>query len=119
MAVRELPKDVLKMASGLISPFGLAGHCRQLCIVMIGVASPGRVVAAARAPAPHPGLRGRHQQVQRRGLLDGAGLGEGAAPHRVEHGAWGGARVTCLGLGSVLLCCVVLPVAGKAGAPSR
>ena len=31
MAVRELPKDVLKMASGLISPSGLAGHRRQLC----------------------------------------------------------------------------------------
>ena len=27
-----LPKDVLKMASGLISPSGLAGHCGQLCI---------------------------------------------------------------------------------------
>ena len=33
MAVRELPKDVLKMASGLISLSGLAGHRRQLCIV--------------------------------------------------------------------------------------
>ena len=33
MAVRKLPKDVLKMASGLISPSGLAGHRRQLCIV--------------------------------------------------------------------------------------
>ena len=32
MAVHELPKDVLKMASGLISPSGLAGHCRPLCI---------------------------------------------------------------------------------------
>ena len=31
MTVRELPKDVLKMASGLISPSGLAGHRRQLC----------------------------------------------------------------------------------------
>ena len=31
VAVRELPKDVLKMASGLISPSGLAGHRRQLC----------------------------------------------------------------------------------------
>ena len=31
MAVREPPKDVLKMASGLISPSGLAGHRRQLC----------------------------------------------------------------------------------------
>ena len=30
--MRELPKDVLKMASGLISPSGLAGHCGQLCI---------------------------------------------------------------------------------------
>ena len=29
----ELPKDVLKMASGLISPSGLAGHRRQLCTV--------------------------------------------------------------------------------------
>ena len=28
-AVREVPKDVLKMASGLISP---SGHCGQLCI---------------------------------------------------------------------------------------
>ena len=27
----ELPKDVLKMASGLISPSGLAGHRRKLC----------------------------------------------------------------------------------------
>ena len=35
MAVRELPKDVLKMASGLISPSGLAGHRRQLCTVMV------------------------------------------------------------------------------------
>ena len=33
VAVRELPKDVLKMASGLISPSGLAGHRRQLCSV--------------------------------------------------------------------------------------
>ena len=33
MAVREPPKDVLKMASGLISPSGLAGHRRQLCNV--------------------------------------------------------------------------------------
>ena len=31
MAVRKLPKDVLKMASGLISPSGLAGHRGQLC----------------------------------------------------------------------------------------
>ena len=31
--MRELPKDVLKMASGLISPSGLAGHRRQLCNV--------------------------------------------------------------------------------------
>ena len=30
--MRELPKDVLKMASGLILPSGLAGHHRQLCI---------------------------------------------------------------------------------------
>ena len=37
MAVRELPKDVLKMASGLISPSGLAGHRRQLCIVPLDV----------------------------------------------------------------------------------
>ena len=29
--MRKLPKDVLKMASGLISPSGLAGHRRQLC----------------------------------------------------------------------------------------
>ena len=29
--MRKLPKDVLKMASGLISPSGLAGHCGQLC----------------------------------------------------------------------------------------
>ena len=33
MAVRELPKDVLKMASGLISPSGWPGHRRQLCTV--------------------------------------------------------------------------------------
>ena len=32
MAVHELPKDVLKMASGLISPSGLAGHRGQLCM---------------------------------------------------------------------------------------
>ena len=37
MAVREPPKDVLKMASGLISPSGLAGHRRQLCTVLQGV----------------------------------------------------------------------------------
>ena len=30
--MRKLPKDVLKMASGLISPSGLAGHRRPLCI---------------------------------------------------------------------------------------
>ena len=36
MAVRTLPKDVLKMASGLILPSGLAGHRRQLCNVLIG-----------------------------------------------------------------------------------
>ena len=35
MAVRELPKDVLKMAPGLISPSGLAGHRRQLCIALL------------------------------------------------------------------------------------
>ena len=29
--MRELPKDVLKMASGLISLSGLAGHRRPLC----------------------------------------------------------------------------------------
>ena len=29
--MRKLPKDVLKMASGLISPSGLAGHRRPLC----------------------------------------------------------------------------------------
>ena len=29
--MREVPKDVLKMASGLISPSGLAGHRRPLC----------------------------------------------------------------------------------------
>ena len=39
MAVRELPKDVLKMASGLISPSGWPGHCRQLCIVAAGPCS--------------------------------------------------------------------------------
>ena len=33
MAVRKLSKDVLKMASGLISPSGLAGHRRPLCSV--------------------------------------------------------------------------------------
>jgi hypothetical protein len=37
MAVRKLPKDVLKMASGLISPSGLAGHRRPLCIVLLAV----------------------------------------------------------------------------------
>ena len=37
MAVRKLPKDVLKMASGLISPSGLAGHRRPLCIAGIQV----------------------------------------------------------------------------------
>ena len=31
LAVPELPKALLKMASGLISPSGLAGHRRQLC----------------------------------------------------------------------------------------
>ena len=31
-AVREVPKDVLKMASGLISP---SGHRGQLCIVLV------------------------------------------------------------------------------------
>ena len=31
--MRELPKDVLKMAFGLISLSGLAGHCRPLCNV--------------------------------------------------------------------------------------
>ena len=31
--MRELPKDVLKMASGLILLSGLAGHRRQLCNV--------------------------------------------------------------------------------------
>ena len=36
--MRELPKDVLKMASGLISPSGLAGHRRQLCIVSSPIA---------------------------------------------------------------------------------
>ena len=35
MAVRKLPKDVLKMASGLISPSGLAGHRRPLCSVAL------------------------------------------------------------------------------------
>ena len=30
--MRKLPKDVLKMASGLILPSGLAGHRRPLCI---------------------------------------------------------------------------------------
>ena len=35
MAVREPPKDVLKMASGLISPSGLAGHRGQLCNVFL------------------------------------------------------------------------------------
>ena len=33
MAVHEVPKDVLKMASGLISPSGMAGHRGQLCNV--------------------------------------------------------------------------------------
>ena len=32
--MRKLPKDVLKMASGLILPSGLAGHRRPLCIAM-------------------------------------------------------------------------------------
>ena len=32
--MRELPKGVLKMASGLISPSGLAGHRRQLCNII-------------------------------------------------------------------------------------
>ena len=31
--MHEVPKDVLKMASGLISPSGLAGHRRPLCNV--------------------------------------------------------------------------------------
>ena len=35
MAVREVPKDVLKMASGLILLSGLAGHRRQLCIIAV------------------------------------------------------------------------------------
>ena len=33
--MRELPKDVLKMASGLILPSGLAGHRRPLCIASL------------------------------------------------------------------------------------
>ena len=33
--MREVPKDVLKMASGLISPSGLAGHRGQLCTVTL------------------------------------------------------------------------------------
>ena len=42
VAVRELPEDVLKMASGLILPSALAGHRRQLCIERIKVYSPFR-----------------------------------------------------------------------------
>ena len=33
--MHELPKDVLKMASVLILPSGLAGHRRQLCNVSL------------------------------------------------------------------------------------
>ena len=33
--MRKLPKDVLKMASGLILPSGLAGHRRPLCIAPV------------------------------------------------------------------------------------
>ena len=40
MAVRELPKDVLKMAFGLISPSGLAGHRCQLCNVTVSLHLP-------------------------------------------------------------------------------
>ena len=35
--MHELPKDVLKMASGLISPSGLAGHRRPLCNAMFPI----------------------------------------------------------------------------------
>ena len=44
MAVRKLPKDVLKMASGLISPSGLAGHRRPLCNVSLLAGGPDQVV---------------------------------------------------------------------------
>ena len=39
MAVRKLPKEVLKMASGLILLSGLAGHRRPLCDATL---KPGR-----------------------------------------------------------------------------
>ena len=48
VAVRELPKDVLKMASGLISPSGWPGHRRQLCTGEMG---DSRAVSE-HAPAP-------------------------------------------------------------------
>ena len=36
--MRKLPKDVLKMASGLILPSGLAGHRRPLCNIALTIA---------------------------------------------------------------------------------
>ena len=51
MAVRKLPKDVLKMASGLISPSGLAGHRRPLCIVSFPDRDAHQVVSKQRAEA--------------------------------------------------------------------
>ena len=43
------------------------------------------VVVTAPAPAPHPALHPRHQQVQGGGVLDGPGLVEGSPPDTVVH----------------------------------
>ena len=54
------------------------------------------VVVTASAPAPHPALHPRHQQVQGGGVLDGSGLVERSPPDTVIHrtcGRVGGSSV--------------------------
>ena len=59
MAVRKLPKDVLKMASGLISPSGLAGHRRPLwhCPALVTQTHPNPPGDTRRAAATEIAVR--------------------------------------------------------------
>ena len=78
----ELPKDVLKMASGLISPSGLAGHRGQLCNAGSSPPVPGGLhlllLLAADGEAGG-GRKHRGGAAEERGLHPGVARGQGGA----------------------------------------
>ena len=82
--MRKLSKDVLKMASGLISPSGLAGHRGQLCNVAIGEHDRLNFPTVCLFPGPLPIPPRSHISVQmlNKEKLGGCLARAGAEPPR-------------------------------------